>query len=74
MQEDRRVARNPLAFKHPRDPRTLLLPARSLARAAWRQGCQRAELLMASHEIAADFTQVSGHQERLVHPASSLPW
>ena len=51
LHEASRVARDQLAFKHPHDPRTLLLLAWSISRIIWRQHVQLAELLLVTHEM-----------------------
>ena len=73
-QEANMVARDLAAFTRPREPRALLFLARSLARAARRQDCQCAELLLATHEMAAGCIMISGNRLQLLHPASFQHW
>eukprot|EP00959_Pyramimonas_sp_CCMP1952_P294349 6156891-Pyramimonas_sp.AAC.1 len=70
LTEASREARDRLLFRRPRDPRILLLVARAVARAAWRQDAQAALRLLGSHSAAVDFLEVSGARVEFVHAAS----
>eukprot|EP00959_Pyramimonas_sp_CCMP1952_P110266 2307108-Pyramimonas_sp.AAC.1 len=60
LQEANREAKDVLMFRRPTDPRALLLLARSIARAIWRQDVPTASRLLRSHAAAADFICVEG--------------
>eukprot|EP00959_Pyramimonas_sp_CCMP1952_P229633 4801195-Pyramimonas_sp.AAC.1 len=72
LTEASREARDRLLFRHPHDPRTLLLVARAVARAVRRQDVQAAIRLLGSHSAAADFLEVNGTRVELVHAASFM--